>query len=281
MNYYTSEKINENLTLIRSISGELMYLLESEDSCALIDSCVGVGHLKAYVETLTDKPVTLFLTHGHIDHAMGAPDFEKVYMNHKDIPLYQSQCSVEERKGYVMGCAGVDVAQQFKDEDYTKVQPDKEFENLQDGDTFKIGDFHLDCYEFPGHTPGAVVFLIREMGILILGDACNNSTFVFDENSAPLDIYRENVIFNNNRLKGKYTRVFLSHHDMETDTQIMENVITVCDEALAGKADDLPFEFMGMKAYIAKKCNERFQREDGKSGNIIYNKTKLHQSGGK
>lgn len=49
MEYYSSEKINENLILIRSLSGELMYLLTSEGKGALIDSCVGVGHLKEYV----------------------------------------------------------------------------------------------------------------------------------------------------------------------------------------------------------------------------------------
>lgn len=276
MEFYTSEKINENLTMIRSLSGELLYLLESEDACALIDSCVGVGHLKEYVKTLTDKPITLFLTHGHIDHAMGAPDFDKVYMSHKDIPLYQSQCSVEERQGYVAGCAGPEAAGAFGAEDYTPSEPDKKFIDLKDGDAFKIGAFHLDCYEFAGHTSGSIVFLIREMGILILGDACNNSTFVFDENSASVAAYRENVIYNRDRLAGKYTRVFLSHHVMEADTDIMDNVIKVCDEVLAGDADDLPFEFMGMKAFIAKKCNECFEREDGKSGNIIYNKDNLY-----
>lgn len=275
MKFYTSEKINENLTLIRSLSGELMYLLESKDTCALIDSCVGVGHLKEYVETLTDKPITLFLTHGHIDHAMGAPDFETVYMSHKDIPLYQSQCSVEERMGYVMGCAGPEAAE-FGVDDYTPAEPEKAFIDLKDGDSFEVGDFHLYCYEFAGHTPGSVVFLIHEMGILITGDACNNSTFVFDENSVPVETYRENVIHNRDRLVGKYTHVFLSHHVMEADTELMDNVIKVCDEVLAGKADDLPFEFMGMKALIAKKCNERFEREDGKSGNIIYNKENLY-----
>lgn len=276
MKFYTSKKINENLTMIRSLSGEIMYLLESKDTCALIDSCVGVGHLKEYVETLTQKPIALFLTHGHIDHAMGAPDFDKVYMSHKDIPLYQKQCSVEERQGYVAGFSGLEAAGAFGVEDYTPSEPDKEFVDLKDGDSFEIGEFHLDCYEFAGHTPGSFVFLIREMGILILGDACNNSTFVFDENSASVATYRENVIYNRDRLTSKYTRIFLSHHMMEADTDIMDNVIKVCDEVLAGDADDLPFEFMGMKAFIAKKCNERFEREDGKSGNIIYNKDNLY-----
>lgn len=274
MNFYSAEKIIENFTMIRSLSGELMYLLEGETECALIDSCVGVGHLKEYVETLTKKPVTLFLTHGHIDHAMAAPDFDKVYMSHKDIPLYQSQCSIAERKDYVQALLGP-AADAFGIEAYTESEPDKQFYNLEDGMSFEITPYHLDCYAFEGHTKGSMVFLIREMEMLILGDACNNSTFLFDENSLSLTAYQEALIQNRDRLAGKYQRVFLSHHVMEADADIMDNVIEVCKEAVDGKADDLPFEFRGTKAHIAKKCNQHFQREDGKCGNIIYNKDKL------
>ena len=145
--------------------------------------------------------------------------------------------------------------------------------------TIDAAPFHLECYEFPGHTPGSMAFLIREMGILILGDACNNSTFLFDQDSFSLEAYRESVLKNKKRLEGRFQRVFLSHHVMETDTAILDNILEVCDQALAGKADDLPFEFMGMTAYIAKKCNERFERDDKKSGNIIYNKSKLYKEG--
>lgn len=276
MKIYSSEKINEHLTLIGSISGELMYLLEGEKECVLIDSCVGVGHLREYVETLTDKPITLLLTHGHVDHAMGAPEFDTVYMSHKDIPLYQKQCSLEERKGYAGATMGP-AAAELTDEDFTVSQPDKAFFDIMDGMTFDIAPFHIDAYAFPGHTPGSMIFLIREMKILILGDACNNATFLFDPMCPPLSVYKQTLTENRDRLHGKYDRAFISHHVMEGDVDIMNQMPEVCDEALAGKADDLPFEFMGMKANIAKKCNERFEREDGKFGNIIYNKQKLYE----
>ena len=68
MNYYTTEKINDNLTMIRSLSGELLYLAEGAERAVLIDTCVGVGHLKAFVDNLTDKPLIVLLTHGHMDH---------------------------------------------------------------------------------------------------------------------------------------------------------------------------------------------------------------------
>lgn len=274
MEFYTSEKINDNLTCIRSLSGELMYLLEGEKECALIDSCYGVGHLKNYVEKLTNKPVKVFLTHGHVDHAMGAPEFKEVYLNKKDLDLYKKQCSLEERMGYAHAVLGKR-AEELTEEDYVKAESEKEFHSLEDGMIFRIGEYHLEAYEFPGHTKGCMIFLIREMKNLILGDACNNSTFLFDPECVPLHQYQKKLREIYDRLEGRYERVFLSHHVMETDCQIMEHVIEVCEEVFEHTSDDIPFEFMGMTAYIAKKCNERFEREDGNSGNIIYNKNNL------
>ena len=181
---------------------------------------------------------------------------------------------MEERKGYAHAVLG-SVAEELNDEDYTVSEPEKQFLSLEDGMAFKIDDYHLEAYEFPGHTKGSMIFLIREMRILILGDACNNSTFLFDQECAPLHEYQRKLKELRDRLAGSYDRVFLSHHVMETDCQIMGHVLQVCDEVFRNEADDLPFEFMGMQAYIAKKCNERFEREDGKSGNIIYNKENL------
>ncbi len=275
MEFYEAVKVNESLTMIKSRTGELLYLAEGTERAVLIDTCVGVGRLKDFVSTLTERPLKVLLTHGHVDHAMGAPEFEEVYMNLSDVPLYQRQCSLEERKGYLAAGLG-DAFGQIPEESYVLPEKDYAFRELADGMTFDLGGLHIDAFGFPGHTKGSMVFLLREMRILILGDACNNSTFLFDQDACPLDEYIKALEGVRDRLKGKYDRVFLSHHEMETGTEIMDNVLEVCREAMDGKADDITFDFMGNRAYIAKKCNERFQREDGKCGNIIYSKEKLH-----
>lgn len=276
MKFYAADKITDSLTLIKSRTGELLYLAEGTDKAVLIDTCVGVGHLKEFVTGLTNLPLTVLLTHGHVDHAMGAPEFEEVYLNLKDVPLYQRQCSLEERKGYLAAGLG-DTFGELGDDDLVQPDPAYAFRALTGGMEFDLGGLHIDAYEFPGHTKGSMVFLLREMRILILGDACNNSTFLFDEDACSLDEYRKTLEKVREKLEGKYDRVFLSHHDMETGMDIMDNVLDVCREAMEGGADDIPFHFMGNHAYIAKKCNERFEREDGKCGNIIYSKEKLYE----
>ena len=76
--YYSAEKLNTHMTAIRSLTGEIMYLIEGEEKAVLVDTCLGVGHLRRFVETLTEKPITVILTHGHVDHALGAPEFDEV-----------------------------------------------------------------------------------------------------------------------------------------------------------------------------------------------------------
>ena len=274
MNYYAVETINDQLTLIRSLSGELLYLAEGTKRAVLIDTCVGVGHLKTFVDGLTDKPLSVLLTHGHVDHAPGAPEFAAVYLNERDIPIYRRSCSLTARKGYLEANLGSRFAE-LTEEDFVPETPDYPFLPLHDGDSFDLGGLHIDAYALPGHTPGSMVFLLRELRTLITDDSCNNATYLFLEESSPLTEYRDNLKRVQERLAGQYDRIYMSHVVMEAGTDMIDNVLEAIDEALQGEADDLPYAFRGYQACIAKKCNKRFERDDGKSGNIVYSKEKL------
>lgn len=271
--YYKSEKINETMIAIRSMTGEIMYLVEGQDKAVLIDTCLGVGHLRQFVENLTEKPITVLLTHGHVDHALGAPEFDEVYMNSADIEVYEKMSPLEERIGYIQANLGGNLPA-FTEDDYVKPSP-ADFKELTDEQSFDLGGVHIEVYALPGHTHGTMVMLIPEERALILGDACNNSTFLFDENSLSVNEYRENLIQVKEKLEGRYDTTYLCHHVMTASKDMIAHVIEVCDEILDGKADDIPFEFMGHHAFVAKKANERFERVDGGEGNIIYDKEKL------
>lgn len=273
--FYTSERVNDRMTAIRSLTGEIMYLIEGNERAALIDTCLGVGHLRQFVETLTDKPLTVILTHGHLDHAMGAPEFESAYLHPADRAVYEEMSDIEQRKGYI-AANNNGVLPDFLPSDYVSPFP-VTFLELKDGAVFDLGGLHLDVYELPGHTAGTMIVLVREEKILILGDACNTATFLFDKNSLTVEEYRENLISVRNRLDGAYERVFLCHHEMETRPDIIRQVIRVCDDILEGNADDVPFDFMGQTYYMAKAAGDRMVRLDGGCGNIIYNRDKVRK----
>ena len=280
MEYFSSEKVAlpegcGKLTMIRSKSNELMYLVEGTEKAVLIDTCIGIRGLRALVEKLTDKPLTVLISHGHLDHAMGVPEFESAYMNHKDISLYQSMCSLEERKDYAELSIGPE-AKEIPDECYLAPTPDYVFEELTDGMSFDLGGMHIDVHEFPGHTKGCMVFLLREAKILICGDACNNSTFLFDDYCSTVAEYRIQVEKIMHILEGKYNKVFTMHEFMEADPDLLAQMILVCDDVMNGRSDELPFEFMGKQALVAKDRDEKCHRFDGGYANLVYNPERIN-----
>ena len=89
MKYFTHERISERIVRIIDISDTASYLVEGDERACLIDTGSGIGSLRTYVESLTSLPYDVILTHGHVDHASGAGEFEdkKIYLHPKDREL--------------------------------------------------------------------------------------------------------------------------------------------------------------------------------------------------
>lgn len=272
---FHSEKISEHITRIYGLTEEQMYLVTGSKKAALIDTGSGAGSLRSYVETLTDKPVTVLLTHGHVDHAMGAPEFDTVYMSREDDYIYSQHCELEARKGYLSQSPDFD---KIVEEDYIPVASADSFHDLREGDVFDLGGISVEVYSCPGHTKGSLCMLIREERTLITGDACNTFTFLFDTYSTGLSTYEKNLTALKEKTAGKYDRILLSHGPgREYPVELIDEVLEVCEDIKSGNVDDLPFEFMGKKAFIAKAMEMGGGRLDGKLGNIVYDKERVQE----
>lgn len=81
------EKIYDNTYVIREVgcAGEVnMYLLTGSSRALLIDCGYGAADLPSLIATVTNLPVTVVCTHGHVDHALGSWMFENVYLHPAD-----------------------------------------------------------------------------------------------------------------------------------------------------------------------------------------------------
>lgn len=259
------EKVTEHITRIYAFSSELMYLVQGEKKAALLDSGSGIGFVRPLIEKLTDKPLVILLTHGHVDHAMGASEFsaDQVYINQDDAYIYGPHSSYEFRKEglFLMENCGDGITE----EDFTPVRPIEDYHDLKEGNRFELGGISVEVYACPGHTKGSLVMLIPEEKVLLLGDACNSNTFVFEDYSTSIEEYRRSLVRLKKILKEKFDTVLSSHGDGRSCKEIIDENITVCDFILNGIDDHIPMEFRGHKGMIAKK--------DVKPGhgNIVYN----------
>ena len=271
------EKVSDRITRIFGTSGELWYLVTGSEKAALLDTGSGIGHMKPLIDSLTDKPLIILLTHGHVDHANGAPEFDcPIYMDPADDPIYEMHKSIETRKEG-LDMAPADIRKRLEESDYIPVR-EKPFLTLKHGDVFDLGGLTVETYACAGHTPGSVVFLIQEERTVLLGDACNSFTFMFFDYCLPIETYRRNLLALKEQLEGKYDRVLLSHGDGNGPVEIIDGVLSVCDDILNGNTDDEPFVFRGESAVIAKTMDMRIMgRKDGGIGNVVYQKNNIFE----
>lgn len=226
------------------------------------------------MDALTDKHVTVLLTHGHTDHALGAAGFEDVRINPLEAQVYAVHSDIDFRKG--SGNMWPDF-HLLKDEQIVPALPFETMKPLHPDEGFDLGGVSVDTYACPGHTPGTLVFLIPEERTLLLGDACNYTTFLFDEFTSSVEEYREALLRLREETVGKFDTVLLSHGDGRSVPDMIERVTEVCDDILSGKSDEQPFSFLGAHNYLAKAVGADKTRLDGGAGNIVYNKAHIRK----
>lgn len=280
MSYFTHEKVTDAITRIRDISGVCMYLVKGTEKCALIDTGVGFGDLYGYVMNLVEKEPIVIITHGHVDHAMGAKVFSEVYIHLADKNLYQLHSLREVRKDYVLG-SGIsgghpEQLQGAPESEWMETKSWEDFKCLQPGDVFDLGGIHLEICPGGGHTLGCVTVLIPEEKMLFLGDAANDFTFLFDlsggSNCLSLAQYRQTLTELDQIAAGRYDRCMFFHGPGEGPVNMVAGVIDLISEIMEGKDDALPFAGMGRNDLKLAKAIDfsRMCRADGGIGNLVY-----------
>ena len=160
---YMSWKTTEDTWIINAMGGsQNMYLLEGEDRALLIDTLWGAGNLRAHVETLTKKPVTVINTHGHLDHSGGNGEWEEVLMLAGAIP---------------------DVETCYRSPfDVTKLpHPDYKKTVVKDGDTIDLGGRVVEIIDITAHSNGSLALLDRKGRQIFVGDELESAQVLMYE----------------------------------------------------------------------------------------------------
>ena len=137
------------------VYNESVYLLEGEDRALLIDAGAWMPHLAETVAKLTDKPVTLVLTHGHGDHVGGVIGFPECWIHPADTSMIG-----EGARHY-----GIKV------------------NLLSEGEVIDLGGRQIEVLATPGHTSGSVTFFDKERGYGFSGDAFGSTNLLLFTNS--------------------------------------------------------------------------------------------------
>ena len=171
---YKTEKLYEDTYLIRDDADEALYLIERNHKAYLIDTGMDHDSLKAKIEKMTDLPITVLLTHGHIDHIGRTGEFNDVFMDLKDLEIYKKHMHMNEGNFHSDGLC-------FKDP--AEIKPIK--------DTYD----DLQIIPLQGHTPGSIIIVDPQNKAVYTGDAIGSGCGVWMQIAHALTIaeYKEGL----------------------------------------------------------------------------------------
>lgn len=141
---------------------------------------------------------------------------------------------------------------------------------MQEGDCFDLGGVHAEIFELPGHTQGSIVVLIPEDGVLITGDAANTMTWMFLPESSTVKEYQNALISIQEKLKGRYQRIFTCHRNVDVDPDLIDQAIQVCSAVLQSKDDAIPYIYMDTDVRIAENRKDLSCLDEETSFNMAY-----------
>ncbi len=170
-------KIADNVYHVHESSNVYCTLVIGTEKALLIDTGFGYPGLPSIVRELTDLPIMVAYTHGHLDHVQVNELCREVYVHPDDLALYKKDSgflfrmafglfyrkymSVEERKAYRMR---------------RPLRPLVRF--LHEGMVIDLGGTTLRVMSVPGHTKGSVCFLDSVNRLVYAGDAISNHVWI-------------------------------------------------------------------------------------------------------
>ena len=163
------ELIRDGVYIIREPNGTNCYLIVGSEKAMLIDCGVGFSDIKGAVKKITDLPLVVVITHGHVDHFGGSWQFPEIYLHKDDCKrLNDIQRTYFLRKIFLKGAQGADETHvsygEFKD------KPKPKIIKLNGGETFDLGNKLIRIYHTVGHTWGSVAVTDETDGIIFSGD---------------------------------------------------------------------------------------------------------------
>lgn len=140
--YHISDPINDPATVCRT-------LVVGTEKALLFDTGYGIGDLRKLIASITNLPIIVVNSHGHIDHVSGNYQFSEVYIHPEDIPI-QKKYMIREVKDYVVGYfkqRNLIFPENFGKEDYVNNEDKAVLIPLEEGKVFDLGGReHINRY---------------------------------------------------------------------------------------------------------------------------------------
>jgi hydroxyacylglutathione hydrolase len=132
--------------------------LAGRTDCIVVDPGLEPDLIHEFLADENLKPVAILNTHGHSDHIAGNADMKAEYA---DAPLI-----IGVNDAAMLLDPDLNLSRQYG---FDIVSPPGD-QTVREGDQLLFAGLTMEIFDCPGHSPGHVVFYLREQGIVVGGD---------------------------------------------------------------------------------------------------------------
>ncbi len=238
-------QLSDHIWLMNDNGEATGYIVVGNNKAAVIDTMYGSENVQNVVRTVTDLPLLVINTHGHLDHVYGNAYFDEVYIHPDDVSLAELSYSYPQYQN--MSANLKDVT----------------FKTTEEGDSFDLGGTTLEVYDIPGHTQGGICILDREDRVLFTGDSINRHCWMqLDSCTSMEDFYlslqRLSIIRND------YDYILHGHAKGFEDASLYEEHSAAVKEVIDGINTDKDEDYV----YFGGTCKIHKSSDDV---GVVYN----------
>ncbi len=238
---YEITEIADKTWRILEAGFDAVYYLEGTARGLLIDTGVGMGNIAEAVAQIATKPYDVVLTHGHYDHLGGIYLFDRVYMNHRDLPMLADLTDAN-RRHFIEHYAEMSEGRSA-DQDASGMVPSgalPEFIDIDEGYVFSLGERDVEVWATPGHTNGSVCLLDAATRLLFASDTIIYRLLLLCDALKPgqrAAVWRSSTRRIYDRLSS-FSGIYMGHSGRASDTTIRE-LAEMADMMAAGCEMDM------------------------------------------
>lgn len=222
----------------RDPQGVCFSIIKGTKRAVVIDCGYGIFNIRELIESYINTPYDVICTHGHMDHSAGAFWFDKVFIPRLDEELFIKHNGIEKRTKNVIDAKtkGL-IDESFDTEKYINM-PLANYELLDNGTIFDLGDMTVEIIPMEGHTKGSIGLYVKEHKLLFTGDAAISMIWMFLEESTDKETYIKML---KRVMKVDFTHFITGHLMMVFEKNIFNHYLEVALEACPENSERVTF----------------------------------------
>ncbi len=223
MSYYQVTEWLSGAYRITSPEFVFIELIVGEEKALLFDTGWGTGNLRETVRGITDKPLIIVNSHGHVDHVNGNYQFEEeVCIHPKDIELCKAHSGTQMRQFVLTSVEGMGILPDGFDKDGYLSGGTGTLKPIEEGAVLDLGGKTMEIVELPGHTPGSIGLYYSEEKVLYVGDAINGALVLSLPEATKLATYIQTL---EKAEKIDFRKMVQAHENRIFDKNILQTYI--------------------------------------------------------